>query len=50
MAHNIPYMWDPKYETIEPIYEPETKSEANRIDWRLPKGEGWERVGMGARD
>ena len=39
-------MWNLKYETNEPIYETETKSEANRTDWQLPKGEGWERVGM----
>ena len=29
-----------KYDTNEPIYETETKSETQRIDWWLPWGSG----------
>ena len=28
-----PYMWNLKQDTNEPIYETETKSETQRIDW-----------------
>ena len=36
--YDITYMCSLKYDTNEPIYETETKSETQRIDWWLPRG------------
>ena len=30
---NITYMWDPNYDTNEPIYETETEPWTQRTDW-----------------
>ena len=46
IPYHITYMWNLKYDTNEPIYETETKSGTQRTDWSLPKGGGWERVGV----
>ena len=40
-------MWNLRDDTNKPIYETEIKSETKRIDWCLPKGREWERVGLG---
>ena len=36
--HDIIYMWNPKYDTKEPIYETETDSQTQRTDLWLPRG------------
>ena len=50
MPYDITYMWNLKYDTNEPIYETETESGTQRIDWWLPRGWGWEGVGLGVWD
>ena len=42
-------MWNLKSDTSEPIYETETESWAQRIDW-LPSRVSWERDGVGVCD
>ena len=49
--NDIPYMWNFKYDTNEPIYETETESQTKRTDLWLPRergpGEGWSgRLGL----
>ena len=34
----VAYMWNLKYDTNEPIYEIETESGTQRVDWWFPKG------------
>ena len=34
------YIWNPKYDTNEPIYETETDSGTSRTDLWFPKGKG----------
>ena len=43
-------MWNLRDDTKKPIYETEIESETQRIDWCLPKGREWERVGLGVWD
>ena len=50
IPYDITYMWNLKYDTNEPIYETETESRTQRIDWWLPRGREWERVGLGVWD
>ena len=49
--YNIPYMWNPKYDSNEPIYK--TDSQTQRTDLWLPRGigdgEGWIRS-LGSAD
>ena len=33
ITYDITYMWNIKYDTNEPIYETETESGTQRIDW-----------------
>ena len=40
IAYYITYMWNLKYDTNEPIYETETESQTERVDWWLPRGRG----------
>ena len=39
MPYDIPYMWNLKYGTNEPIYKVETDSQTGRIDLMAAKGE-----------
>ena len=34
----VAYMWNLKYDTNEPIYEIETESGTQRVDWWFPRG------------
>ena len=43
-------MWNLKYDTNEPIYETETESGTQRIDWWLPRVREWETDGLGVWD
>ena len=47
IPHDLTHMWNLKYDTNEPIYETETDSQTQRLDFWLPRGRevGEEKIG-----
>ena len=44
IPYDLIYMWNGKYDTNEHIYETQTESRIQRIDFCLPRVKGGERV------
>ena len=38
--HHLYSMWNLNYNTNNPIYETETESQTEKVDWWLPRGRG----------
>ena len=46
ILYDITYMWNLKYGTDEPVYNPETDSQTKRTDLWLPRGRRREWYGL----